>query len=357
VATEYLDMPREKVGIVIGTRGTIVQDIMARSGCKVVLNQDVPEGTPCKAIITGYPDQIDVAKSLILSVISHGPSGINMVSSTVASNFVQEIPIDQSHVGKLLGPGGAVIKDLQQRFGVKMKIDNVDGGEAKVFRITGEVGRVRASSHAVMEIIHSQDVFIPRGHAGATGHGQQQQPGYYSRNAPAPPAAHGYPQDQIVGSLPNGTLGLGADGSAGNLYPASTMPNGLQSQVAVIRPNQAGKVLGHNMSTLDLIRKKCGADLHTRPDYSPDMHCEITIVGPPPVVRLAGQMIQEALLGGLSKIQDMPDYLPPPPLYPTSTGFPQPPIGYGQYTYGAGGYPPEGSTMRFCTPRLFHTLI
>jgi rRNA processing protein Krr1/Pno1 len=360
ITTETMDMPREKVGIVIGTRGVIVQEIMGRSGCKVVLNQDVPDGTPCKAVITGYPEQIAMAKTLILSVVANGPSGVHMCPGIPpiglsSPAFVEEVAIDQVHVGKLLGPGGAVIKDMQQRFGVKMKVDSASAGsnggaEGKVVRISGEMQRVRAAMHAVMEIIHAHDGYMPRGvHNGnpVTGHQQPPQGAYFGRNANMPPSQpQVYSQEPILGSLPQGTLGLGSDGTAGHLYPASAMPNGLQNQVAVIRQDQALKVLGQGMSTLSLIQKKSGADLHTRPDYSPEMPCEITIVGLPKDVRLAGQMIQEALTGGLARIQEMPDKVPNAPGYPSTSGYTQPPIGYGQppyaHAYGATGYPSEG---------------
>ena len=43
----------EKVGIVIGPKGSIIMDIMKKSGAKVVINQDFPKGQPHRIKYTG----------------------------------------------------------------------------------------------------------------------------------------------------------------------------------------------------------------------------------------------------------------------------------------------------------------
>lgn len=92
----------EKVGIVIGSKGSTIMEIMKKSGAKVVINQEFPKGQPHRIIysgtsfisiceqltlvvihsrhdklsLAGQKDQVDVAKSLVLAVMTKGPSGV-----------------------------------------------------------------------------------------------------------------------------------------------------------------------------------------------------------------------------------------------------------------------------------------
>lgn len=43
----------EKVGIIIGSKGSTIMEIMKKSGAKVVINQEFPKGQPHRIIYTG----------------------------------------------------------------------------------------------------------------------------------------------------------------------------------------------------------------------------------------------------------------------------------------------------------------
>ena len=43
----------DKVGMVIGTKGSMITDIMRRSGAKIIINQDFPKGQPHRIIYSG----------------------------------------------------------------------------------------------------------------------------------------------------------------------------------------------------------------------------------------------------------------------------------------------------------------
>lgn len=76
IITDSMEMPKEKVGITIGAKGVVIQEIMRRTGCKVVIDQ--PEGLPCKAQFSGTFPQIETAKAMIISVMNSGPSVLQM---------------------------------------------------------------------------------------------------------------------------------------------------------------------------------------------------------------------------------------------------------------------------------------
>lgn len=78
IVVKYMDCPQAKVGLVIGAKGSIINEMMRRTGCKMCINQDYPDGHPRKVVYTGTIDQIDEAKVLVAAVIVHGP---NVLSS------------------------------------------------------------------------------------------------------------------------------------------------------------------------------------------------------------------------------------------------------------------------------------
>ena len=71
-------IPHAKVGTVIGFKGTNVNEIMRRSGCRVqVLQDNIPDGVDRKVLFAGTPQQIMVAKTLVAAVVADGPGALN----------------------------------------------------------------------------------------------------------------------------------------------------------------------------------------------------------------------------------------------------------------------------------------
>jgi rRNA processing protein Krr1/Pno1 len=249
--TDEMECPHERVGIVIGAKGTIVQDIMRRSGSRIVVQQDFPDGHPRKVVISGTPYQVRHAKQLVSAVIMHGPVAVqgqammNPAAMSYVGSVVQDLKIVQSQVGKLIGPGGSTIKELQIRFAVKMNIDQLasDTDERRL-RITGEPARVQAASQMVWHLLHNS-------HMGMMHHQTMPQSGYGmpegygdagmmhgSYYGPPIPNHHGHPEPGGLhpSHAPIGQ-GLGADGSSGRLMPPSPLSNGFLLQVAASPPS------------------------------------------------------------------------------------------------------------------------
>jgi len=75
--TQTIDCPKNLVGRVIGRGGETINDLQQRSGARIQILQDVPEGTPCKVTINGTPQTVEVALKLVNDVIQHGPNHTN----------------------------------------------------------------------------------------------------------------------------------------------------------------------------------------------------------------------------------------------------------------------------------------
>ena len=105
----------DKVGIVIGVKGSVISEVMRRSGCKVVINQVFPPGVPHKVIYMGEPEQIETARALIEAVLARGPAIVTDPNGATSPIVVEEMDIYQSQTGKILGPQGSTIKEIQVR--------------------------------------------------------------------------------------------------------------------------------------------------------------------------------------------------------------------------------------------------
>jgi len=85
---ETLDCPKDLVGRVIGRKGETINELQARSGVRIQIDQTVPDGQPCKIVISGDPEAVRRAVPLVHEVMSHGP------------------PSRSKHPGAPPGPGG-----------------------------------------------------------------------------------------------------------------------------------------------------------------------------------------------------------------------------------------------------------
>lgn len=311
--TEEMDCPQEKVGIVIGAKGVIVQDIMRRCGCKITINQDYPDGQPRRVVFTGTRQQVDMGKNLVNSVIAHGPAAVQSMPGQ--GNSVQDLKIVQSQVGKLIGPGGSTIKDIQQRCGVKMNVEQIiPESDERRLRITGDASRVQAAAQMVFQVLHGGgNISMPV--APQQGYGMPMVTGY--GNDGAQMMHPGYlPQGGYGGADPMSQMGpvgqgLGSDGSSGRLMPPTPLPNGMVMQVVYILKNLMSHIAGKDFSTLALIMSKSAAQVQidqvsVMASGGQEM-CKISVVGAPPSVSLAGQMIQEVLINGPDKLAGLPD--------------------------------------------------
>ena len=111
--TTEMDIPKDRIAVVIGTKGTILNEIMGRTGCKIIINQDVPEHISPKVIFTGTHEQIGPAMVLVSAVMADGPQALSKIP---VNQSVQEIPIRASQIGKIMGAQGCIIKEIQQRW-------------------------------------------------------------------------------------------------------------------------------------------------------------------------------------------------------------------------------------------------
>jgi len=61
------------VGRVIGRGGETINDLQNKSGTRIQIDQQVPDGQPCKITITGPPPNVQTAVAMVNEVMKNGP--------------------------------------------------------------------------------------------------------------------------------------------------------------------------------------------------------------------------------------------------------------------------------------------
>ncbi|CAE7220520.1 PAPI, partial [Symbiodinium microadriaticum] len=110
---EYLEIPRSAVGRIIGAGGTRIQELQERSGAKIDIDRQPDR---CLVRFGGFPDNVQLAKTLVTEVLE-GRDRTQLAEAAAT----MEIP--PSVTGRLIGPGGRQINEIQERSGAKIDLD------------------------------------------------------------------------------------------------------------------------------------------------------------------------------------------------------------------------------------------
>lgn len=72
--TEVFLCDKVYMGRVIGQKGVTINDVQKRSGCSILINQEVPQGHDCQITIKGPRESVDNAKQMLTEIIQMGPN-------------------------------------------------------------------------------------------------------------------------------------------------------------------------------------------------------------------------------------------------------------------------------------------
>jgi rRNA processing protein Krr1/Pno1 len=163
--TETMDVPQDKVAILIGSKGSIIVDLQAKSQCHMFVKQDMADGLPRQLIMKGTPTAVAMARALAQKVIDEGPLAL---LSGGAQLYTHQIDCPQALVGRVIGAGGATIRDLQARSGARIRVeqDFPDGYPRKVV-ITGTPETIQAASNLVTLVMEHGPIALAQMLAGS----------------------------------------------------------------------------------------------------------------------------------------------------------------------------------------------
>ena len=135
-----------KAGMVIGTAGSTVKQMMSESKTKMNLVQDSSSNTgadkPLR--IVGERENVLKAKEMVLHLINQGG----------APSFV-DLHVPKFAVGMIIGNRGATINKLQDEYGVRIQIkpDQNPEGNYRVCQILGEPNKYQNAAQKVLDLV------------------------------------------------------------------------------------------------------------------------------------------------------------------------------------------------------------
>lgn len=131
--TVTMDCPATAVGAIIGKKGANVIEITKRSGCKIQIDQsDQRDGMPKRVNLTGPPDKLAVAMSLVSALIKDGANalfeGANALLGSDPNGPPVSVPLEsetrclKAKVGEVIGIRGVTIAEIMRRSGCRVHI-------------------------------------------------------------------------------------------------------------------------------------------------------------------------------------------------------------------------------------------
>lgn len=271
--TEIMYVLPEKVGAIIGTKGAIVTEIQTRSQCKVLIDQNVPEGMNRTITLTGTAEQVKSAGDIIRLILSHGPTAIHINTQSGGELLSTEMECSQPLVGRVIGGGGATIRELQARSGAKIQINqNMPEGVPRIIEITGTQHAIQIASSLIQYVLDNGPNLPPL----APG-----QNGYQAATA-------------MSGSIPNTTtVSVGIGGISTISYDVPKM--------------HVGKIIGRGGEIVNLIQSKSACSKVQIDQNVPEgQPCKALITGMQTNQAYAISLIQEIMAQGAQRIHVLP---------------------------------------------------
>lgn len=192
--------PAEKISIVIGAKGVIINEISRRSNTQISIDEDPRNSIAASAQfllggnesppesdmasnfslrrieIRGLPADIEIAKGLIEAVVTSGPNVL--YSADIGKNGVDipkplakksiEIPCPKEKVGALIGSKGTIIKEIMRKTNTQISIaeeivdqEYLDSGvvtslESRMVNIRGNPEDIEICKQTIEEIIGNE---------------------------------------------------------------------------------------------------------------------------------------------------------------------------------------------------------
>jgi far upstream element-binding protein len=324
------------VGRVIGKGGEMIRDLQARSGARIDVDQNVPAGQPRVITYRGTRQTVDFAKRLVQMLSTEGIHENDLPLGHASQEF---LIIPAQAVGKVIGRGGEMIRELQSRSQAKIQIDHTGQSgiptDQKQVTITGTHEAVVKAKEMVLLLVANPlmdaqqslnmliDDKVRRGNKWGSGppymnlpnQGINMQPhmvppqfqamsqGYGSYQ---PPQAHhggggGYPVQQQQQALPyGGPLPPGGPPGYPPHHPQAYAPpygsaDGRENDVFYAPKQFMGRIIGGKGVTVNDLQRRSGCDIQINQDVAPGQDCEISLKGTRQAIEMAKAMIQEII--------------------------------------------------------------
>lgn len=123
--TIEFEIPENKCGLVIGSRGSKIREIQQDTGVGVnVGNRDSARGGMIMVTLTGEQEKCDNAQKVIMDLISDSDTGAagGGFDDAQAPSYSTTMKIPADMTRRLIGPQGATIRDIQDQSGAQVDV-------------------------------------------------------------------------------------------------------------------------------------------------------------------------------------------------------------------------------------------
>ncbi|XP_047175939.1 far upstream element-binding protein 1-like isoform X1 [Vigna umbellata] len=235
ITTRRIEVPNNKVGVLIGKAGDTIRYLQYNSGAKIQITRDADADPHCASRsveLIGSLESIEKAEKLMNAVIAEADAGgspslvargLSPAQATVGSEQIQ-IQVPNEKVGLIIGRGGETIKSLQTKSGARIQVlipqhlPEGDDSKERTVQVTGDKRQIEIAQELIKEVMNQpirpssggfgqQAYRPPRGSGGPPQWGQrgshfghpsaydyQHRGPYPSHNQPYAPSYGNYPQ-------------------------------------------------------------------------------------------------------------------------------------------------------------------
>ena len=313
------------VGRVIGKGGEMIRDLQARSGCRIDVDQNVPPGQPRLITYRGSRRTVDFAKRLVYMLCQENVNEADLPLGEARREF---LVVPASSVGKIIGRGGEMIRELQSRSQAKIQVDHSGASglqpTEKHVTITGtDQSVVKAKemvlflvANPLMDAMQSLNMLVEdkvqRGGVWGSGPPYPNLPQQGINMQPGGAVGYGYDQPMYGGAPQGGAPGYGGQAhyaapvgfpaAAAAATPAYQQPpvaaaygGGVESEVFFAAKTFMGRIIGSKGVTINDLQKRSACDIQINQDVPPGRDCEITIRGTRQGIEMVKQMLREII--------------------------------------------------------------
>jgi len=132
--SDYVEIPRAKVGMVIGLKGAQVNEIQMQTGTKIDVDFQVD---PCRCYIKGEPAGVERAKQVLLTI-----------AMQIEDDRSEYLDLPKAASGALIGASGSRIREFQEQSGARIDIDKT--GSCCRVRLSGSAEQVANAKQLIM---------------------------------------------------------------------------------------------------------------------------------------------------------------------------------------------------------------
>lgn len=314
------------VGRVIGKGGEMIRDLQARSGCRIDVDQNVPAGQPRIITYRGTRRTVEDAKKMVLLLCQQDGSETLL---PIGEAKRKHLTVPSSSIGKIIGRGGEMIRELQNRSQAKIQVDhsgNSQTGNTRAMTITGTNQAVVKAEEMVLFLVANplmdamisinmlmEDKIKNGGRWGSgppymnmANHGQnmmppgQQQPQLNMHGGGT--SASNFSQSGnsgFGGGFPGYPQPATHQGSVGHygILPTQQSHFAGVSDVEVFFAAKMfmGRIIGQKGMTINDVQKISGCDIQVNQNVPHGQDCEITIKGSRQGIENVKQMLREII--------------------------------------------------------------